>query len=499
MPWKKQGSKNFQIWVTNTRGERRICSTGTTHKATAKAIEVPVGELRHGHYASRAALLDFVLAGTLTLRELYDARDDPTGLLQRVKTGGTITVRTDTEDFVARATAKVLSDKSKARIKRAFDVLCAFQPVPSKPPLGDWPLQDLTTATLMAFAAWVLGGEAKTAAGTAAAADTINGWFSYVLAWLDDCVLRARFLANPGRHPGNGTSLLGRAKKSKVAPLYMTEDEARLVLDALPSLEDQAYQAILLGTAADATPALGLRRRDIAPDPTNPAALLVDVPGTKTETRARTVPLAAWATPYVQRYLHAKPELDLLFPNLTRERAHARLKSAMNRLVDAGRLSDAMRDYQMRHHRHSFAVRLVRAGAPSQIVGARMGHVSGKQVEAVYGRHAHTFEDYYRFDRTASQHASGQPVTAESPALTVEPTPYPSATTGEHHPAEPPVRTSATRDKIDWPSLDELQARVRRDGYRQVARELGVSDNAVRNRLPAKDKRPRARRRPTPP
>lgn len=37
--------------------------------------------------------------------------------------------------------------------------------------------------------------------------------------------------------------------------------------------------------------------------------------------------------------------------------------------------------------------------------------------------------------------------------------------------------------KIDWPTHDELRHRVATSSHRQVAKELGVSDNAVRKRL----------------
>lgn len=39
--------------------------------------------------------------------------------------------------------------------------------------------------------------------------------------------------------------------------------------------------------------------------------------------------------------------------------------------------------------------------------------------------------------------------------------------------------------KIDWPAPEELEARVRQSSFAAVARELGVSDNAVRKRLRA--------------
>jgi hypothetical protein len=285
MPWKKKGSARYQTWVPNVCGTRCVRSTGTTDKGTAKQIEALIESLHRGRLSAFGAILTHVRAGTLTLLEVYRGQDDLAGLLLRATTGGK-TVREEADVFVKRHTTKVTSNKSRARVRRALAVLCAYRPHPNKPPIGDWPLRDLTKDVLMGFAAWILGGATTGTGGRPPAAATINGWFSYIVAWLDDCMLRESLAQHPGRHPGTGKSLLGRARKPKVVPPSLTEVEARLVLDALPSFEDQAYQAILLGTAADATPALGMRRRDLRPDPNKPSKLLVDVPGTKTDTRA---------------------------------------------------------------------------------------------------------------------------------------------------------------------------------------------------------------------
>lgn len=43
--------------------------------------------------------------------------------------------------------------------------------------------------------------------------------------------------------------------------------------------------------------------------------------------------------------------------------------------------------------------------------------------------------------------------------------------------------TEANQTKIDWPSSAVLRKRVDKSSYRAVAKELGVSDNAVRKRL----------------
>lgn len=39
------------------------------------------------------------------------------------------------------------------------------------------------------------------------------------------------------------------------------------------------------------------------------------------------------------------------------------------------------------------------------------------------------------------------------------------------------------KEKIEWPSNEELRDRLKNTSYRQLGRELGVSDNAIRKRL----------------
>ena len=44
-----------------------------------------------------------------------------------------------------------------------------------------------------------------------------------------------------------------------------------------------------------------------------------------------------------------------------------------------------------------------------------------------------------------------------------------------------------TRDKIEWPEVDEVIMMVESNGFRQTGRLLGVTDNAVRKYLRRND------------
>ncbi len=72
--------------------------------------------------------------------------------------------------------------------------------------------------------------------------------------------------------------------------------------------------------------------------------------------------------------------------------------------------------------------------------------------------------------------------------ITIRATEYPCVTCGTKQVRKPTSRcrscaASGRPTKITWPSASELRARVTQDGYAQVGRDLGVSDNAVRKHL----------------
>ena len=48
-----------------------------------------------------------------------------------------------------------------------------------------------------------------------------------------------------------------------------------------------------------------------------------------------------------------------------------------------------------------------------------------------------------------------------------------------------PGSADTRRPRIDWPSQEELQRALKVMSYKALSRELGVSDNAIRNRLRA--------------
>ncbi len=502
MPYKKKGSKVFLTRVTPRHGPSVIKSTGFTTKMQANAAAVVLDKLRRGELAHHADLLDEIAAGRLTIREVMEHQQDLDGLKARLATGGAAavpaadpaapasapTVSEAVTLFLPLLVAVVRSAKSKQRIARALALFTAFRPAPDAPTLGSRPIDSLTTADLQAFAIYLETARRVTASGETKpkwSGATRHAVLTYVKAFLDHCC-DARLLA---KHPMRGQSAhkkqVPMPKPDAPRTLFLEDHEALTLVRWLPNLEQQAYAAILVGTAADAGAALLLRRRDLTQAAPG-APIAVRVPGTKTATRARTVELAAFMRPFVERYLAAHPGLDRLFPNITTtavaRNAH---KAALAAAIQAGRLSDALADYQQKDHRHTFAVRLVRAGMPPHDVGKLMGHKDGTMVLEVYGIYTPNQKSHQHFDAIASGGAVIGQVPAVTLALPTGPAPMLEgvATMDVADEDDAPVPLSHSRSKTIWPSDAELLRKAATMPNTRIAAQLGVSETAVRKRL----------------
>jgi hypothetical protein len=303
LPYKKKGSHVFLTWVTPRTGPRVIKSTGCTTKKEATAAEVVLDKLRpRGEYAHHADLLDEIAAGRLTIRDVVEHQKDLAGLKARLAAGGgatapamdaaapasALTVSAAVTRLRPLLMAGVRSAKSRQRIDRALALLTAFRPAPDAPTLGSRPLDSLTTADLQAFAIYLDTARRVTASGETKAkwsGATQHAVLTYVKAFLDHCCDAGLLAKHPMRGQSAHKKQVPMPKPDAPRTLFLEDHEALTLLRWLPNLEQQAYAAILIGTAADAGAALELRRRDLTQrDPGAP--LVIRVPGTKTAPRA---------------------------------------------------------------------------------------------------------------------------------------------------------------------------------------------------------------------
>jgi hypothetical protein len=135
----------------------------------------------------------------------------------------------------------------------------------------------------------------------------------------------------------------------------------------------RTFAALLAGTGIDVSTALPLKRRDL-----NEEVFEFRAPGTKSHSRDRVVDVAEWARQFVMDHVRALKPDDLLFPGLTVEQAHRSHKAACKLC--------GIEDYTQKDHRHTYAVRSLKAGTPVEIVARQLGHKTSAMVIQVYGR-----------------------------------------------------------------------------------------------------------------
>lgn len=177
--------------------------------------------------------------------------------------------------------------------------------------------------------------------------------------------------------------------------LYLETVDAKRLADAQPA-PYSAFAALLAGSGIEVSVALELRKRDV-----DEAHREIRAAGTKTHARDRVVRVADWAWEYVKPLLkgrHADAKLFDTIPHRWSPRdVHA---EAIEALVAKGHTVYA--GYTMRDHRHTYAVRAIRAGTPAELVARQLGHVNAVLVHQVYGRFSPNQDERDKWEKIAA-------------------------------------------------------------------------------------------------
>jgi integrase len=153
---------------------------------------------------------------------------------------------------------------------------------------------------------------------------------------------------------------------------HLTRQEARALADAQAS-PFRELSALLAGTGIEVSVALALRVKDV-----DVANQEIRARGTKTHNRDRVAKVASWAWKDVLWAIVGKLPDALLFDTITNiDQARRRHQDACEALK--------IEDYTMRDARHTYAVRMVKAGTPTIQVAKQLGHKDQSMVQEVYG------------------------------------------------------------------------------------------------------------------
>ena len=187
----------------------------------------------------------------------------------------------------------------------------------------------------------------------------------------------------------------------KARDRHLTTDEAKGLADAQES-PYRELSALLAGTGIEVSVALALRVKDV--DATHRE---IRARGTKTHNRDRVCRVADWAWPYVQRAMKGKTTDALLFDTIPH-------RWAAQEAHDAACTARGVTNYTMRDARHTWAVRMAKAGVPIEQISKQLGHKDAVMALKVYGVYApsQAERDHWEAVATARDAATTSATTA---------------------------------------------------------------------------------------
>lgn len=367
-PYKPKGRHKWMVRLPRRHGGWRAVSTGNQLKHVAKAMERMLHQL--GRQGERAwDLLEAVNRPTnepgprITMGQLYDAFNQGSKGLARLRAE---LADVDLAEHIGAWDRYLTGRISPGERVRYRAMLDRFRPAK-----GTWMASTVTTADCERWLSGLAHGPATKRKYFAALAS----FFGY----LADVV--KVIAANPmdGLTPPP-------APEPRVE-FYDLDEVIRIVQGS-----EEPYRglfALLYGTGIEVTCALGLQRRDV-----DLRTLEIRARGTKTHNRDRVAVLAEWATPYVERACLGKLPDAPLFPGLDRWKASKSHKRTVEAL--------GLRPLRVHEARDHWAVRMIRAGTPIELIARQLGHVNAVMALRVYGRFIPTSEERRGWDQVAT-------------------------------------------------------------------------------------------------
>ena len=164
-------------------------------------------------------------------------------------------------------------------------------------------------------------------------------------------------------------------------------DVLRLIEGASPPY--QALLALAYGAGLEVSAILALSEPDV-----DPGSRQVRARGTKAWTRDRIARVADWAWPFVEAHLQTVLPGERVFRGIDRWQATNYHRQRLRAFGLTG--------YRLHDARHHWAVRMARAGAPFELIARQLGHRDVAMVAKVYGRFKPDTEERDRWERVAA-------------------------------------------------------------------------------------------------
>lgn len=379
-PYLKAGKKTYTLYVPTPSGAVKR-SSGTRDKATARAMERMVQDL--GPQGKRRwDLLGPVIEGRVSLAQLYDAyvARDLDGFLARL---ADLDLRPHLDGWESWARDRV----NPATVERYRLYLDSLAPAD-----GPW---WRSTLTAEAAAEWLATRRRAPRTGKRgvpkeipASAPPVSGPTKrkYAAA-LASFVAYARQLHLLDVDPLADITL---PPARDPVPQFLEREEVVQLIDGAPEPYAGLF-ALLYGTGAEISAALGLRRRHVDVE-----TWMIRVTGTKTGNRDRVAIVAEWARERVRQLTASLLPDAPLFPGIDRSAAtkmHARILKEQH-----------LRHMKLHASRNHWAVRAVRGGWSLEAVARQLGNTP-EMVMRVYGRFVPSAEELARLEGNAEREA----------------------------------------------------------------------------------------------
>ena len=383
MVYRRKDRSAWFIAVPTADGGRVKRSTGTAHRPTARAMERMLEEL--GPRGRRAwDLLERVASGALALPVLFDAyaQNDLDGLRARL-------ADVDLTVHIPSWTAW-LADRVKASTADHY-VTHLRTLMPNGAPF----LRSAFTAP--AVARWLAERTALTAKrkpsktqkprrtddppARALSGSSKRRYLAAVRSFAAYLVEIGVLAMNPVRDVSAPPASDPRCQFLELP------DVLRLVEGSAPPY--RAIFALAYGAGLEVSAILSLIETDV-----DPTRRQLRARGTKAWTRDRIARVADWAWPHVAAHLATLTPGERLFRGLNRWAAGDVHRDRLHALGLVG--------YRLHDSRHHWAVRMVRAGMPLELVARQLGHRDVVMVAKVYGRFVPTHQERDRWEQAAA-------------------------------------------------------------------------------------------------
>jgi|GEM_PF-565116 len=381
MVYRKAGRDTWYVAVPTPNGRVKR-STGTTHRPTARAMERMLEEL--GPHGKRAwDLLERVAGGTLALADLFDAysNNDLDGLRARL---ADVDLEPYVEEWHAWLGDKVKASSADHYLAHVRTLIVAGRPFPrsefTAPAVTRW----LTTRK--ALPKKRKSGKGKSRRKQDAPARELSGstkrrYLAAVSSFAGYLVEVAILERNPLRD-----ITAPRANPPRIQFLELP-DVLRVVEGARPPY--RALFAVAYGAGVEVSAILKLVDRDV-----DVQRRSLHARGTKAWNRGRIARVADWAWKYLEEHLETLTPGERLFRGISRWDASDAHRVRCRAL--------GFTDYRLHDSRHHWAVRMVRAGMPLELVARQLGHRDVVMVAKVYGRFVPNHEERDRWEQAAA-------------------------------------------------------------------------------------------------